>query len=228
MNYVPPAPPCALRVREGALEERKGGDWTRVTASVELPHDIKDADVACILGAPALAEAQQLDASAVDDGRCAIAGCEIGGTVYFVREDRVKNAGGVLTEFAVFKGHHAPHQIGRFQLRENLYNFYLEQVAPVSARLLAISLISSRHPHENALVLFDVAKAQAIGYREFSKIRYISDQNAFWLVDPVANSDNVAEALVSFEQRAEIIPILVEGSLNPKLAADSELINKAQ
>lgn len=203
-----------------------GGEW-KLTPDFIVPPSARDADNpgTFILGAPAVVlRSVQIDVSAIAADRRPIRGCFNGGALIFVHENRVPLHDEIITEFEIFAYKDKFDRLASFKLKENLYNMSLMEAWCLGGRYLFLSLSSSRHPYENALAIFDLTERIPAGYREYSKIQYLPNDDALWVVDPVPNSDNIAEALAALEQRAKAIPIFTNSHLNPLFGDPTELI----
>lgn len=134
----------------------------------------------------------------------------------------VRGDSGLLPEFSVFVrnlNQPEPTNLGSFRILEDAFQYRLASVSSLSGSLIGI-IASTEHADVNALVIFDVTQRQPIGYLPFSEFRYLPYENAFWAAPPVtrARAGLDENALAEARAQGRVIPIFVDGKLNPELA----------
>ncbi len=136
----------------------------------------------------------------------------------FVQETRALSpviAKQVITEFIVSQqtnGNIA--ELGRFSFHENIFNQYLSEVWPISDAVLAIITRSSKHSKLNTLFMFDVKARQLVGMREFSMLQYIPATSSVWIVQSVANCDNIDEVFAEAKRNAQVFQLFESGEVS--------------
>src|SRR2546421_1466021 len=173
-----------------------------------------------VLGAPAVVFGKrkvEVPESLADRGVTVRGSLAEDGTV-FVKEKRAidpSNAGRVVTSFSVYRAKGSEVQpLHMFSFKDNAYNQYLDQVWPLDARTLAIVTHSSRHPAISTLFLFDLERKAVVGMREFSKFQYLPERGSFWMMQSVANCDNMNDVLNEAKKNAAVFPIYTDGAIS--------------
>lgn len=173
-----------------------------------------------ILGAPAVVLGErtiEIPESLADPG-ATIRGSLVGDAAVLVKEKRETDpseAGRVITSFSVYLAKNGKAEpLQTFSFDDNIYNQYLDQVWPVDRRTLAIVTKSSRHAAISTLFLFDRERKAVVGMREFSKFQYLPERQSFWMMQSVANCDNLNEVLDAAKKNAAVFPIYTGGAIS--------------
>lgn len=173
-----------------------------------------------ILGAPAVVSGTRTIEvpESLADGGATVRGSLMEDGIVFVNEKRATDpsaAGRVVTSFSVYRAKGTDIQpLGTFSFADNVYNQYLDQVWPIDRRTLAIVTHSSRHPAISTLFLFDLERKSVVGMREFSKFQYLPRRGSFWMMQSVANCENINEVLDAAKKNAVVFPIYTDGVIS--------------
>lgn len=123
-------------------------------------------------------------------------------------------------------------ELGSFSFHENTFNQYLSEVWPISDAVLAITTRSSRHSRLSTLFMFDMTKRQLVGMREFSLLQYLPATSSVWIVQSVANCDNIEEVFAEAKRKAQVFQLFEgnEVSRNFRIldGIDGEVVRKTE
>jgi len=192
----------------------------KVTPITEGPLATYQGQGVYVLGAPAVVfGTRTVDVpDSVADERATVRGSLLEDGVVFVREKRVadsSNGAQVVTSFSVYRAKGSEVQpLQTFSFRDNVYNQYLDQVWPLDRRLLAIVTRSSRHQAISTLFLFDLERLAVVGMREFSRFQYLPERRSFWMMQSVANCENMDQMLDIAKERAVVVPIYTANAIS--------------
>jgi hypothetical protein len=173
-----------------------------------------------ILGAPAVvAGTRTIEVPELLAGKGAtVRGSITDDGILFVNEKRApdpSDLGRVVTSFSVYRAKGTDMQtLGTFSFADNVYNQYLEEIWPIDGRTLAIVSHSSRHRAIRTLFLFDLKQKRVVGMREFSKFQYLPHRESFWMMQSIANCENMSEMLEAAKKDAVVLPIYAKGVIS--------------
>lgn len=226
-----------FEVRSGRIFAQAAGGEFKPWPLAELKSEktiAYDGKAVSIMGAPAviLSKDNENIPSALVNTKATLRAARQSGRVIFVQEIRTSDEGLVTTTFIVSQ--QTPEklsELGRFSFLENTFNQYLSEIWPVNSDTLSIATRSSRFPFYNTLFLFDMRRGQVVGMREFSSLQYLPSINAFWMAQPVVNSDNIEEMLADAKRKAAVFRIFKDGHIaddwKPVYGIDGSVIKSA-